>query len=162
MMVTAFPKASGPVPVVISQTFADTCSVFPDEPVTNAEGQVCDGGMMEGFPGWAATQIFGTYIALAPVERYFDAGLAYASFYASDFIPDRKKEAPEAMAALGGPVNPTSALMAWAPVRLCRGLAVALSYRRTAGPDGQGLSALVGARGTGLDRPPGRDSGGPA
>jgi (4-O-methyl)-D-glucuronate---lignin esterase len=114
MMVTAFPKASRPVPVVISQTFADTCSVFPDEPVTNSEGQVCDGGMMEGFPGWAATQIFGTYIALAPVERYFDAGLAYASFYASDFIPDRKKEAPEAMTALGGPVNPTSALMAWA------------------------------------------------
>jgi len=114
MLVTAFPNTSGPVPVVISQTFADTCSVFPDEPVTNADGEICDGAMMEGFPGWAATQIFGTYIALAPVERYFDAGLAYASFYASDFIPDRKKEAPEAMAALGGPVNPTSALMAWA------------------------------------------------
>jgi dienelactone hydrolase len=113
-LVAAFPKASGPVPIVISQTFADTCSVFPDEPVTNAEGQVCDGGMMEGFPGWAATQIFGTYIALAPVERYFDAGLAYASFYASDFVPDSRKKAPPTMAALGGPVNPTSALMAWA------------------------------------------------
>jgi len=113
-MVTAFPKATGPVPVVISQTFADTCSVFPDDPVTAEDGTICDGGMMDGFPGWAATQIFGTYIALAPVERYFDAGLAYASFYASEFIPDRKKAAPEAMAALGGPVNPTSALMAWA------------------------------------------------
>jgi dienelactone hydrolase len=114
ILVTAFPKVSGPVPVVISQTFADTCSVFPGEPLTDADGEICDGSMMEGFPGWAATQIFGTYIALAPVERYFDAGLAYASFYASDFIPDRKKQAPEAMAALGGPVNPTSALMAWA------------------------------------------------
>lgn len=113
-LVTAFPNHSAPVPVVISQTFADTCSVFPDEPVTAADGTICDGGMMEGFPGWAATQIFGTYIALAPVDRYFDAGLAYASFYASDFIPDRRKEAPEAMAALGGPVDPTSALMAWA------------------------------------------------
>ena len=113
-LVTAFPDVAGPVPVVISQTFADTCSVFPDEPVRDADGNICDGGMMEGFPGWAATQIFGTYIALAPVERYFDAGLAYASFYASDFIPDRRKEAPQAMAALGGPVNPTSALMAWA------------------------------------------------
>ena len=39
-LVTAFPNASGPVPVVISQTFADTCSVFPDEPVTNADGIV--------------------------------------------------------------------------------------------------------------------------
>ena len=113
-LVTAFPKVAGPVPVVISQTFADSCSVFPDEPVTAEDGTICDGGMMEGLPGWAATQIFGTYIALAPVDRYFDAGLAYASFYASDFIPDRKKEAPVDMAALGGPVNPTSALMAWA------------------------------------------------
>ncbi|MEZ5998016.1 MAG: hypothetical protein R3B98_04920 [Hyphomonas sp.] len=113
-MVTAFPKAQGPVPVVISQTFADNCAVFPDEPITNSEGNICDGSMMDGFPGWAATQIFGTYIALAPVDRYFDAGLAYASFYASDFIPDRRAAAPEAMAALGGPINPTSALMAWA------------------------------------------------
>lgn len=113
-MVTAFPKSDGPVPVVISQTFADTCSVFPDEPVTAEDGTICDGGMMDGFPGWAATQIFGTYIALAPVERYFDAGLAYASFYASEFIPDSRKDAPAAMAALGGPRNPTSALMAWA------------------------------------------------
>ncbi|MEZ5954951.1 MAG: hypothetical protein R3C13_11685 [Hyphomonas sp.] len=113
-MVTAFPNAAGPVPVVISQTFADTCSVFPDEPVTDADGNICDGGMMDGFPGWVATQIFGTYIALAPVERYFDAGLAYASFYASDFIPDRKEAGPAAMAQLGGPINPTSALMAWA------------------------------------------------
>lgn len=113
-LITAFPNASRPVPVVISQTFADSCSVFPDEPVTDADGTICDGGMMEGFPGWAATQIFGTYIALAPVERYFDAGLAYASFYASEFIPDRRKAGPAAMAALGGPVNPTSTLMAWA------------------------------------------------
>lgn len=113
-LVTAFPKTSGPVPVVISQTFSDTCSVFPDEPVMAADGSICDGSMMDGFPGWAATQIFGTYIALAPVDRYFDAGLAYASFYASDFIPDSRKEAPEAMAGLGGPVDPTSALMAWA------------------------------------------------
>ncbi|MCA8897186.1 MAG: hypothetical protein KDA39_00535 [Hyphomonas sp.] len=113
-MVTAFPKAAGPVPVVISQTFADSCSVFPDEPVTAADGTVCDGGMMEGFPGWAATQIFGTYIALAPVDRYFDAGLAYASFYASELVPDRRKTAPEVMADMGGPIDPTSALMAWA------------------------------------------------
>lgn len=113
-LVTAFPKASGPVPVVISQTFSSTCSVFPDERVTAEDGTICDGPKITGALGWLETGIFGTYISVAPVERYFDAGLAYASFYASDFIPDSKKEAPGAMAALGGPVNPTSALMAWA------------------------------------------------
>jgi hypothetical protein len=113
-LVTAFPKASGPVPVVISQTFSSSCSVFPDERVMSEDGTYCDGPKIKGMLGRLETGIFGTYISVAPVGRYFDAGLAYASFYASDFIPDSKKEAPEAMAALGGPVNPTSALMAWA------------------------------------------------
>lgn len=113
-LVTAFPKASGPVPVVINQTFSSTCSVFPDERATDEDGTFCDGPKITGALGWLETEIFGTYISVAPVGRYFDAGLAYASFYASDFIPDSKKKAPAAMAALGGPVNPTSALMAWA------------------------------------------------
>jgi hypothetical protein len=69
---------------------------------------------MTGFFGFMATQIFGTYIAEVPVSRYFDAGLAYTSFYASELVPDREGEAQSVMAGMGGPVNPTSALMAWA------------------------------------------------
>ncbi|MCA8899915.1 MAG: hypothetical protein KDA53_01555 [Hyphomonas sp.] len=113
-MVTAFPNSAGPVPVVISQTFSDNCSVFPDSRVTAPDGTICQGSSMTGTVGFLATQIFGTYIAYAPVERYFDAGLAYASFYASEMIPDRREAGPEVMANMGGPVNPTSTLMGWA------------------------------------------------
>ena len=113
-LVVATPHSDARVPIIISQTFGSNCAAFPDQPVTAPSGGVCDG---TGYPAWAeflGTQIFGTYIMLAPVERYFDAGFAYASFYASEFVPDRASEAPDVMAALGGPIAPTSALMAWA------------------------------------------------
>ncbi len=113
-LVAAFPAGAHRAPAVISQTFSSNCSVFPDEPVTAADGNVCQGPDFDGVLGKIETQVFGTYIAVAPVERYFDAGLAYATFYASELIPDSKGAAPAAMAALGGPVNPTGTLMAWA------------------------------------------------
>mgnify|MGYP003625470408 CR=1 FL=1 len=113
-LVTAFPKAAQAGPLVISQTFSGNCDVFPGSLVTASDGGVCDGPEMTGIVGFLATRIFGTYIAQAPVSRYFDAGLAYASFYASELVPDRNGEAQSVMAGMGGPVNPTSALMAWA------------------------------------------------
>ena len=112
-LVTAFPNRYGPQPVVVSQTFSDNCSVFPDERVTAPDGSACDGSSMDGFAGWAATRIFGRFIAEAPVAQYFDAGLAYATMYASEFVPDRRSAAPDIMANLGGETNPNSALMAW-------------------------------------------------
>jgi len=106
--------SSAPVPLVISQTFSDNCSVFPDDPVTQFGGELCEGTNMTGMVGFLATNIFGTYIAYAPIDRYFDAGLAYASFPGWSFVPDTNGRAQETMAKLTpGPV-PTSALMAWA------------------------------------------------
>tara|TARA_R110000782_G_scaffold213018_1_gene301007 strand:+ start:714 stop:2045 length:1332 start_codon:yes stop_codon:yes gene_type:complete len=113
-LVVALPKTPAKSPLVISQTFASNCAAFPESPVTAADGSICDGSEMNGFFGFLATSIFGTYIAEVPVSRYFDAGLAYASFYASELVPDRDGEAQAVMAGMGGPVNPTSALMAWA------------------------------------------------
>ena len=115
-IVLALPNRSGTdqVPLIISQTFSSNCSVFPDSPVTAADGSVCDGSDMTGFFGLIGTQIFGTFIAKAPVERYFDAGLGYASFYASTFVPDSNEVAQSVMANLGPGTQPTSALMAWA------------------------------------------------
>ena len=113
-LVLAMPHSDDPLPVIISQTFGSNCAAFPNSLVTSSDGDLCNG---TEFPAWAeflGTQIFGTYILLVPTERYFDAGFAYASFYASEFVPDRKAEAPGAMASLGGPIAPTSALMAWA------------------------------------------------
>lgn len=113
-LVVAFPKTPGKSPLVVSQTFASNCAAFPGSPVTAADGSICDGSEMNGVFGFLATSIFGTYIAEVPVSRYFDAGLAYASFYASELVPDRNGEAQTVMAGMGGPLNPTSALMAWA------------------------------------------------
>ena len=105
---------SKPVPLLISQTFSDNCSVFPEDPVTEFGGGICDGTGMTGMVGFLATNIFGTYIAYAPIDRYFDAGLAYASFSGWSFVPDTNGSAQTAMAELAPGPMPTSALMAWA------------------------------------------------
>ena len=112
-LVAAFPKSDRSSPVVVSQTFSTNCASFPGEPVTAADMSVCDGSEMDGVMGKVVTQIFGRYIAEVPVSRYFDLGLAYASFYASELVPDKNGEAQAVMARMGGPINPTSALMAW-------------------------------------------------
>lgn len=113
-LVVATPSGEGPFPLVISQTFSSNCAAFPGYPVTSADGTPCAGSEMEGAFGFLATQIFGTYIAEVPLQRFMDAGIAYASFYGPEFVPDRRAEAPGVMAGLGGPLNPTSTLMAWA------------------------------------------------
>ena len=115
-VVLALPNkaATEPVPLLISQTFSSNCSVFPDSPVTDYAGNVCDGTSMTGIAGFLVTQIFGTYIAKAPIERYFDAGLGYASFAGGSFIPDSNGAAQAVMKELGPVPQPTSTLMAWA------------------------------------------------
>ena len=101
-VVIAIPNQASerPVPLLISQTFSDNCSVFPNDPVTEFGGTLCDGTNMTGAVGFLATNIFGTYIAYAPIDRYFDAGLAYASFPGWSFVPDSNAAA---QAGHGGP-----------------------------------------------------------
>ena len=123
-VVIAYPNAakSAPVPLIISQTFSSNCSVFPDQLVTQIGGTICGDNPPEGW--WQkfqyasfeflATNIFGTYIAYAPIDRYFDAGLAYASFPGWSFVPDSNASAQLVMADLAPGPQPTSALMSWA------------------------------------------------
>ncbi len=115
-VVIAYPNEAleRPVPLIISQTFSDNCSVFPNDPVTEFGGAICDGTNMTGAIGFLATNIFGTYIAYAPIDRYFDAGLAYASFPGWSFVPDAAAGAELTMTDLTPGPAPTSALMAWA------------------------------------------------
>ena len=115
-VVLALPNRAktAPVPLIISQTFSGNCSVFPNDKVSNGRGGTCEGSEMGGTMGFVATQIFGTYIAYAPIERYFEAGLGYASTDGSGFVPDQNGPAQNVMAALQPGPQPTSALMSWA------------------------------------------------
>ena len=110
----AFPKTAIAAPLVISQTFSSNCAVFPDEPVMSADGDPCTARDRGAVGTFLAEQLFGEYIAEAPVGLYFDAGFVYSSFHAGDFIPDSVERGPQAMAELGGDILPTSTLMAWA------------------------------------------------
>lgn len=113
-LVAAFPGGAHSLPLVLSQTFSSNCATFPGEAVTSEDGDPCtvrDFGMVGSF---IVKSLFGEYIAEAPVDRYFDEGFVYASFHAGDFIPDSAQRAPAALAGLGGEINPTSTLMAWA------------------------------------------------
>jgi hypothetical protein len=113
-LVAAFPKGARDAPLVLTQTFGSNCATFPEQPVTSEDGDPCTVRDFGKLAGMVISAVFGEYIAEAPVGLYFDAGFAYASFHASDFVPDDKDEARPAMAALGGDPNPTGALMAWA------------------------------------------------
>jgi hypothetical protein len=112
-LVAAIPYADAPVPILIAQTFVSNCASFPEADVTSSDGDGCQYRDFGKVAGWVAARVFGEYIVEAPVDLYFDAGLAYAAFEAGEFVPDKAREAPEVMAALGGPINPTGALMAW-------------------------------------------------
>lgn len=104
------------VPVIVGQTFSSSCSVFPGAALTRPDGELCDGDPMGGSIGVVARYIFGEFIAEAPIEQYFREGFAYASFYASEFVPDSAELAPAILAGLkdADGAGPTSALMAWA------------------------------------------------
>ncbi|MCI4643665.1 MAG: hypothetical protein MRY64_02660 [Hyphomonadaceae bacterium] len=110
----AVPKqaGAGSLGLVIGQTFSDNCSVFSSLALTQPSGELCDSTEIP----WLIEYIFGEYIAEVPFEAYFDAGYAYASFYASDLVPDRAAQASAVMAGLEMPDGraPTSTLMAWA------------------------------------------------
>lgn len=111
----AFAPAGG-VPVVVGQTFASNCSVFPTATLTAPGGNHCDGDPMGGAIGVVGRYIFGEYIAEVPIEQYFRHGMAYATFYASELVPDSSSAAPGILAGLAGEdgIAPTGTLMAWA------------------------------------------------
>jgi hypothetical protein len=113
-LVAAFPKGALANPLVLSQTFSGNCDVFPGQPVTSSAGDPCTAQDINSTANFIVNNLFGEFIAEAPIEKYFDAGLVYSSFHAGDFVPDSTQLAPKTMAALGGDLNPTSALMAWA------------------------------------------------
>lgn len=95
----ALPGSDRPVPLIISQTFSSNCGAFPGAKLTAPGGGDCaDYDTMPGF----VEAIFGEFIALVPIEQYFDRGYAYATWQAGEFIPDRQGEAQAVMEAMVG------------------------------------------------------------
>ncbi|MEO1029174.1 MAG: alpha/beta hydrolase [Pseudomonadota bacterium] len=104
-LAVAYPKSAegaGPMPMVISQNFSNNCPVFQSTSLTRPDGNRCteDDVVFGGFVGWAVTSVFGEYIAKAPIEQYFDRGIAIANFYASEIVPDNEDAAEQVMAGL--------------------------------------------------------------
>lgn len=97
--------------LVIGQTFSSNCGVFRSLALSTPSGEPCDSTEVP----WIIEYIFGEYIAEVPFEAYFDAGYAYASFYAGDLVPDRSRQASAVMTGLQMPDGrtPTGTLMAW-------------------------------------------------
>jgi hypothetical protein len=118
-LVVAYPKSvEGPMPVIIGQTFSQNCQVFLSTSVTARNGGTCaeDEIGFNGFGGWAIKTILGRYIAKAPVEQYFDRGMAYANYYASTIVPDRANAAEAVMSRfrdMNTDITANSALTYW-------------------------------------------------
>lgn len=109
----ALPKRrDGPLPLIIGQTFSSNCPAFASTALTGPHGAPCTRTELP----WLAEYIFGEYIVRVPVETYFDAGFAYANFYAAELVPDSSAAAPAVMAGManGDTPAPTGTLMAWA------------------------------------------------
>lgn len=98
--------------IVIGQTFSPNCYVFEEIDLRRPDGAACTSTNVP----WPIRYIFGEFIAAVPFEEYFDAGFAYASFYASGLVPDRADMAGEVMAGMAAPdlPAPTGTLQAWA------------------------------------------------
>lgn len=117
-LVVAYPNdVTGPMPVIIGQTFSQNCQVFLSRKVTASNGGTCQTVGFNGLGGWAVKSILGRYIAKAPVEQYFDRGIAYANFRAAAIVPDRADRGADVMAgfrASNEGVTASSALTYWA------------------------------------------------
>lgn len=116
LITVAWPSdTTGPVPVILSQTFSSTCYVFSSPDILGPDGQPCTETDFDGFAGFMVQNIFGEYIAKAPLDRYLDAGYAYGSFQASAVISDSNDAAMSQLAALrdSDGIESTGAIMLW-------------------------------------------------
>jgi len=109
----ATPKdATGPLPVIIGQTFSSNCAVFASTALVRSDGTPCQSTEVPGF----ITYVFGEHIAHPPMADILGAGFAYASYHASDVVRDDPARAAADLAAMAsaGGTAPSGAIMAWA------------------------------------------------
>ena len=89
-------KASGPVPVILIQTFCPRWDTMPHPDVARPEDADGCGGAMSG----VMTYVFGRYIATPPIEMILERGYGVATIFPSEIVPDRREEGLAALADL--------------------------------------------------------------
>jgi hypothetical protein len=116
----AIPKnASGPVPVIINQTFCPNRITFRSNdlsPNLSSVGMCGDDGESSGgMMGGVITNVFGRYIASPPTERILSRGYALASFYASEIVADSTNIAQSSLKRFpeGGRGRASGTIAAW-------------------------------------------------
>lgn len=77
--------ATGPVPVILMETFCPSWDVMPHPGVTRPEDA---SSMNDGVFGSIATYVFGRYICTPPIEMILSRGYAIATVYPGLAVPD--------------------------------------------------------------------------
>ncbi len=118
-LAVAFPNnVSGPVPLIINQTFCPNRVTFGTNQLSPMLSQVTgcgDDAEASGIGVSLITGIFGRYIGTPPNQRVLERGYAMASFYASEIVPDAGKPGRDALATFpeGTRGRPSGAVAAW-------------------------------------------------
>ena len=89
-------NSSGPVPVILIQTFCPRWDTMPHPEVSRPEDADGCGGGMSGI----MTYIFGRYIATPPLGMILERGYGVATIFPSEIVPDRREEGLAALANL--------------------------------------------------------------
>ena len=85
MAVVSPSSASGPVPVILMETFCPRWNVLP-HPNATAPADATEAG--DGFFGSVATFVFGRFICTPPIEEILGAGYAIAVVFPSEIVAD--------------------------------------------------------------------------
>lgn len=92
------PASKPDAPIILMQTFCARWDALPHPDVTRVDGvNGCDGG---GAASGLMFYVFGRYIATPPVEMILARGYGIAAIFPGEFVPDRRTEGLEALAAL--------------------------------------------------------------
>ncbi len=107
--------ATGPMPVIVMQTFCGTRTAFGSafdlSPPVNPSARECD--QSGAWESALMTSIFGRHIAEPPLQRILDRGYALAFLHPGDIVPDNPSGAPSALDGLMGG-RESGAVIAWA------------------------------------------------
>lgn len=118
-LAVAFPNdVSGPVPLIVNQTFCPNRISFADNrlsPPLSSVIMCSNEAEVSGVSGAAMTTIFGRHIGTPPNERILRRGYAMASFYPSDLVADEAKIGRADLSAFptGSRGQATGAVAAW-------------------------------------------------